>query len=172
MDFSASGLAKCGVGVFPARLSPESIPYVCLPFYLVAGPDSLAVPFNLMRISMSASVQLKPTSRATDKQRRKAVAADRKRQAAAAARLRDESRDELLAPQIQRLPILGRDGEVIKNARLERDGISFRVSSPIRHMVARSKSKDAPLLRAGRPIRAKTYASVLHAMLWVSLAAV
>jgi hypothetical protein len=97
---------------------------------------------------MSASIQLKPPSRAaTDKQRRKAVAADRKRQAAAAARLRDEARDELLAPKIQRLPILGRDGEVIKNARLERDGISFRVSSPIRRMVALSKGKEAPLLR-------------------------
>jgi hypothetical protein len=94
---------------------------------------------------MSAALQPKASPRATDKQRRKAVAADRKRQAAAAARIRDEARDELLAPQIQRLPILGRDGEVIKNARLERDGISFRVSS--RHMVARSKGKEAPLLR-------------------------
>jgi hypothetical protein len=44
------------------------------------------------------------------------------------------------------LPVLGRNGEIIRGARLERNGISYRRNNPIRTMVARSQNKESPLL--------------------------
>ncbi|MGA9608882.1 MAG: hypothetical protein WBR21_17915, partial [Rouxiella badensis] len=91
---------------------------------------------------MSASLK---STVATRQAKRHAVA-ERKRLAAVEARKRDEARDELIAPRSQRMPVLGRDGIPIRGARIERDGCCFVRSNPVRHMVARSRHREAPLI--------------------------
>jgi hypothetical protein len=44
------------------------------------------------------------------------------------------------------LPVLGRDGEIVRGARLERDGVVFIRRNPIKRMVARGQNKESPLL--------------------------
>jgi hypothetical protein len=96
---------------------------------------------------MSASLKPKPTTARTDaRTQRKMLAAERRRQAAKLKAEHEEAKDEALAPRIQRIKILGRDGEVIRGAQVTKDGITFRVSNPIARMVALQRNKEAPLL--------------------------
>lgn len=95
---------------------------------------------------MSASVQPKEQPRTVARDRRRQLATEKKRQAARQRVEQQEARDEAIAPRAQRLPLLGRDGEVLRGARLERDGVSFRRSNPIRTMVMRGLNKENPLL--------------------------
>jgi hypothetical protein len=88
----------------------------------------------------------KPNPRTIVRAQRRQQVAERKRQAARAKAEHEEARDEQIAPRAQRLPVLGRDGEVIRGARVERDGIAFIRSNPIRRMVLRGRSKEQPLL--------------------------
>jgi hypothetical protein len=60
----------------------------------------------------------------------------RRTEARKAEAARSEQAAEQLAPGAQRHAVLA-NGEVIRHPRVERDGITFRASSPIRQMVAR-----------------------------------
>src|SRR4051795_6341245 len=97
-------------------------------------------------VLMSASVSTPVQKRTIIRAQRRHLAADRKRQAAKARAEQQEQRDEAIAPRAQRLPVLGRNGEILRGARVERDGVSFRRSNPIRNMVQRGRGKEAPLL--------------------------
>jgi hypothetical protein len=97
---------------------------------------------------MSASTSTAPTKqqgRTIARAQRRHMAAEKKRQVARQRAELQEQRDEAIAPRAQRLPVLGRDGEVIRGARLERDGIVFIRSNPIKRLVARGQGKDRPL---------------------------
>jgi hypothetical protein len=96
-------------------------------------------------VSVSVSQQ-KQQLRTVARDQRRHLAAEKKRQAARQRAEQQEARDEQVAPRVQRLPVLGRDGEVLRGARLERDGVSFRRSNPIRNIVARGRNKENPLL--------------------------
>jgi hypothetical protein len=93
-------------------------------------------------------------STATPAQQARAAAHAARRRQAAERRARDarikaeqqEQRDEQIAPAVQRLPVLNRNGAVIRGARLERDGIAFVRSNPICRMVAIGSNKEHPLL--------------------------
>lgn len=89
-----------------------------------------------------ASDQRRANARAT----RKSLAAERKRLAREAKKRADEEKAERVAPKVQREPILGRNGEVIRGARLEVDGLYCRKSNPIRRMRKMNEQKDAPLI--------------------------
>jgi hypothetical protein len=91
---------------------------------------------------LPARLQEKQIARA----QRRHMAAERKRQEAKRRAEWQEQRDEQIAPAVQRLPVLDRNGEVIRGARVERDGVVFVRSNPIRRMVAMGSKKDHPLL--------------------------
>jgi hypothetical protein len=91
-------------------------------------------------------VQQKQQVRAATRTVRRHAAAEKKRRDAQIKAEQQEARDEAIAPRAQRLPILGRDGEVIRGARLERDGVVFIRRNPIKTMVARGRNKESPLL--------------------------
>jgi hypothetical protein len=74
------------------------------------------------------------------------MAAEKKRQAARRRAEQQEARDEAIAPRAQRLPVLGRDGEIVRGARVEPDGVVFIRRNPIKTMVARGQNKENPLL--------------------------
>jgi hypothetical protein len=84
--------------------------------------------------------------RAIARAQRRHLAAERKRQEAQRRAAWQEQCDEQIAPAAQRLPVLGRNGEVIRGPRVERSGIVFVRSNPIRHMVAMNSKKEHPLL--------------------------
>jgi hypothetical protein len=63
--------------------------------------------------------------------------AERRRAKKALDEVAREALDEKIAPSIQRL------GTGTKNPRLVRDGITFRVASPLRYMVAKGKRREA-----------------------------
>jgi hypothetical protein len=90
----------------------------------------------------STKQQLRTVARA----QRRHMATEKKRQAARQRAEQQEQRDEAVAPRAQRLPVLGRDGEVVRGARLERDGVVFIRRNPIKTMVARGRNKGSPLL--------------------------
>jgi hypothetical protein len=52
-----------------------------------------------------------------------------------------EQREEDLAPSSQRHAVLNADGDILREARVRRDGITFIRSSPLRHMLARGEKR-------------------------------
>src|SRR4051812_44999499 len=96
---------------------------------------------------MSASTaQANQQVRAAARIVRRHAAAEKKRRDAQIKAEQQDARDEAIAPRAQRLPVLGRDGEVVRGARLERDGVVFIRRNPIKTMVARGRNKESPLL--------------------------
>lgn len=85
---------------------------------------------------------------------RKAAAAAQRRARAAAVRQHkaaaEETRAEAIAPAVQRHDTLDAAGQVVRHARLERDGLTFRRSNPVRHLVARG----GPMIRKAHEIAA------------------
>ncbi len=82
------------------------------------------------------------TSRAITAKTRARRKADAKRQAEAQA----EERAEAIAPAAQRHGVALADGTVIRGPRLVRDGISYRVATPLHEMVRRGMRRtDAGL---------------------------
>jgi hypothetical protein len=91
---------------------------------------------------MTTQSAAKPKSRDTRVAKRQR-AADMRRAAKAEAAQRQEDRDEAIAPAITRTAVLDASGAVLRAPRVERDGVAFIRSSPIRHLVARWKAREA-----------------------------
>jgi hypothetical protein len=95
---------------------------------------------------LSASLAEKQNARNLARAQHRHMAAERKHQEAKRRAEWQEQRDEQIAPAVQRLPVLDRNGDVIRGARVERDGVVFVRSNPIRRMVALGSRKEHPLL--------------------------
>jgi hypothetical protein len=80
------------------------------------------------------------------RQERKHLAAERRRAETKAKAEREEARAEQLAPQAQRMAVLGRDGKVLRGPRVEQQGITMVRSNPVKRLAARSRHKDFPTL--------------------------
>jgi len=76
------------------------------------------------------------------RRQRAAAAAQREREAVLAAAEAQEAREEEIAPSAQRRAVTAPDGSVVRAARLTLDGVTFRVSNPIDHLVARGGSRS------------------------------
>ena len=80
--------------------------------------------------------------KAADRRRRGQEIAARKRDADRIAAENEERRRESIVPAVQRNPVVAPDGTVLRGARVEPDGLAFRVSNPIRHLVARGDKRS------------------------------
>jgi hypothetical protein len=102
-----------------------------------------------------------PTRRqrlAAARRRRLAVQLAQKREAKRIAAEAEEARQESIAPSVQRAPVMAPDGTILRGARLEPDGLAFRVSNPIRHLVARGERQDGtnlPLITRAHQLAAE-----------------
>lgn len=82
------------------------------------------------------------TKRTDTRTARRTKASELRRAAKAEAARRQEAIDEAIAPAIQRHAVLDASGAVLREARVQRDGVSFVKSNPIRHLVARWKARE------------------------------
>src|SRR3954447_26720414 len=75
--------------------------------------------------------QIAKQRRDDKRQERRIAAVERRRAEAKAKAERDEARAEQLAPKVQRLPVYGRDGQVLRGSRVEQSGLTMVRSNPI-----------------------------------------
>src|SRR4051794_30385465 len=90
--------------------------------------------------------QIAKQRRDDKRQERRIAAVERRRAEAKAKAERDEARAEQLAPKIQRLPVYGRAGQVLRGSRVEQSGLTMVRSNPIKRLAAFSKNKDNPTI--------------------------
>jgi hypothetical protein len=89
------------------------------------------------------------------RQERKLLAAQRRQQEAKAKAEREEASAEHLAPRVQRVAVLGRDGKtVLRGPRVERQGIGMVRSNPVKRLAARSRGKDFPTVSEAHVVAA------------------
>ena len=105
----------------------------------------------------AAGTMTRRQRKAAERRRRAQELAARKRDADANAARIEEQRQERIAPAVQRNPVVAPDGTVLRGARVEPDGLAFRVSNPIRHMVARGEKREGanlPLITRAHEVAA------------------
>lgn len=88
-----------------------------------------------------------PAATRKSKDQRRTAARDHarelKRLADAEKARRQEEADEAIAPAIQRQPVLDASGDVLRAARVERDGVAFVRSSPLSQIAARMEKGES-----------------------------
>ena len=62
------------------------------------------------------------------------IAKRQERRQAAAERRKAEAKAEHLAPKVQRLPVYGRDGQMLRGARVEQAGATMVRSNPVKQL--------------------------------------
>jgi hypothetical protein len=72
--------------------------------------------------------------RAATRNTRRTRAAELRRAAQAARAQRQEDADEAIAPAIQRNAVLDASGEILRAARVQRDGVAFSRADPLKHL--------------------------------------
>jgi hypothetical protein len=88
--------------------------------------------------------------RIAKRQERRQAAAERRKAEAKAKAEREEAKAEHLAPRVQRLPVYGRDGQMLRGPRVEQSGATMVRSNPVKQLAARSRGKDYPTITAYR----------------------
>ncbi|MDR3474446.1 MAG: hypothetical protein P4M09_22585 [Devosia sp.] len=84
--------------------------------------------------------------RLAERRRRRLETAERERIASVARAEKEEERAEKIAPAAQRKPVSSPDGTVVRGARLEPNGLTFKRSNPLCHLAARSRGMEVPLI--------------------------
>lgn len=82
-------------------------------------------------------------SRDIKRQETRTMAATQRRLAMEDLARRQEIADEAIAPEVQRMPVLDASGEVLRAARVERDGIVYVRSNPLAWLQARMEKGES-----------------------------
>ena len=93
--------------------------------------------------------------RIAKRQERRQLAAERRKAEAKAKAEREEAKAEHLAPRVQRLPVYGRDGQMLRGPRVEQSGATMVRSNPVKQLAARSRGKDYPTISKAHVIAAE-----------------
>jgi hypothetical protein len=104
--------------------------------------------------------------KSAERAKRRAGEAQRRQEAQRRAAEEAEQKAEAIAPRVQREPVLSPDGTMLRGPRLEPDGLTFKVSNPVRHLEQRGRRRaeagDMPAVREAHVVAAERLLAAWH----------